>query len=160
MIGNAKTALVSHAALLQRLAAGENILDQIDWEYVIAEVQSAGRRQLETLKFLLVQALASLLKVQAWPVSFEVARWRTEASEYQREAAAIITPKMRQKIDINSLYFKAIRCLPKTIKRGTTAVVSNGMPRHVRGPIRGLDLHTATAAATGAAPILIDRVRH
>ena len=105
------------AALLQRLADGENVLDHVDWEYVIAEVQSAGRRQLETVKSLLVQALASLLKVRAWPASSEVVRWRMEASEFRRDAAAIITPKMRQKIDINSLYFKAVRCLPATINR-------------------------------------------
>jgi hypothetical protein len=103
------------AALLRRVAAGENVFDQIDWENVAEEVQSTGRRQLEALKSLLVQTLASLLKVRAWPKSAEVRRWRTEASECQRDAAAIITPKMRQKIDINSLYFKAIRCLPKTI---------------------------------------------
>jgi hypothetical protein len=100
---------------LQRVAAGEKILDQIDWENVIEEVQSVGRRQLAALKSLLVQALASILKARAWPSSPEVPCWRMEISGFQRDAAAIITPKMRQKIDVNSLYFKAIRLLPTTI---------------------------------------------
>lgn len=103
------------AALLQRLSAGKDVLDQIDWENVIDEVQSAGRRQLAEVKALLVQALALMLKTRAWPASPEVPRWQIEASGLQREAAAIISPRMRPKLDMNSFYFKAIRLLPKTV---------------------------------------------
>jgi hypothetical protein len=103
------------SSLLRRLAAGEKIIDQIDWGNVIDEVESAGRRQLAELKSLLIQALASLLKTWAWPWSPEVARWQAEARGLQREAVEILAPNMRQRIDINEFYFKAIRFLPRTI---------------------------------------------
>jgi hypothetical protein len=105
------------AALLRRGAAGEKILDQIDWENVIEEVASAGRRRLAELKSLLVQALACRLKAWAWPRSAEVPRWQAEALGFQREAADLLGPNMRRRIDINEFYFKAIRCLPKTVDR-------------------------------------------
>ncbi len=103
------------SALLRRLAAGEEVVDQIDWENVVEEVGSAGRRQLAELKSLLVQELAAVLKVWAWPQSPEVSRWKAEALGFQSEAGEIITPNMRRRIDINEFYFKAIRSLPKWI---------------------------------------------
>jgi Domain of unknown function DUF29 len=45
------------SSLLRRLTAGEEVVDQIDWENVIEEVGSAGRRRLAELKSLLVQEL-------------------------------------------------------------------------------------------------------
>jgi hypothetical protein len=103
------------ASLLRRIAAGERIIDQIDWENVIEEVESAGRRQLAEVRSLLVQVLASMLKAWAWPRSPEVQRWQTEALGFQREAADIVEPNMLRRININDFYFKAIRCLPKRV---------------------------------------------
>jgi hypothetical protein len=105
------------AVLLRRIVAGEKVFDQIDWENVIEEVESAGRRRLAELKSLLVQVLVCKLKAWAWPRSSEVSRWQTEALGFQREAADILAPNMRRRIDINEFYFKAIRYLPKTIDR-------------------------------------------
>jgi hypothetical protein len=103
------------ASLLRRVAAGEKVIDQIDWENVIEEVESAGRRQLATAKSLLVQALACMLKARSWPRSPEVPRWQTEALGFQRDAANIVEPNLLLRIDVNDVYFKAIRCLPATI---------------------------------------------
>jgi hypothetical protein len=103
------------AALLRRIAAGEKVNDQIDWENVVEEVESAGRRQLAQAKSLLVQALANMLKAEAWPLSPEVPRWRTQALGLQSDATDIINPSMRKRMDINEFYFKAIRRLPGTI---------------------------------------------
>jgi hypothetical protein len=103
------------SSLLRRLAAGEEVVDQIDWENVIEEVRSAGRRRLAELKSLLVQELAAVLKTWAWPQSPEVPGWKAQALRFQREAAEIITPNMLRRIDINEFYFKAIRFLPKSI---------------------------------------------
>jgi hypothetical protein len=103
------------SSLLRRLAAGERIIDQIDWGNVIDEVECAGRRQLTELKSLLVQALVAMLKAWAWPRSPEVSRWYAEARGFQREAVEILAPNMRRRIDINEFYFKAIRFLPRTI---------------------------------------------
>jgi uncharacterized protein DUF29 len=103
------------AGLLRRIAAGENVADLIDWDNVVDEIEAAGRRQLTQLRSLLVEALACLLKVEAWPLSPEVPRWRTEALGFQREATAILAPTMRRRIDINEFYFKALRRIPRTM---------------------------------------------
>jgi hypothetical protein len=39
------------AELLRRLAGGERVNDQVDWESVIDEVASVGREQLHTVEF-------------------------------------------------------------------------------------------------------------
>jgi hypothetical protein len=103
------------ASLLRRIAAGEKIFDEIDWGNVIDEVESAGRRRLTELKFLLIQALAGILKAWAWPRSSHVSRWHADALGLQREAVEILAPNMRRRLDINELYFKAVRCLPGAI---------------------------------------------
>ena len=40
------------AALLRRLAAGERVNEQIDWENVIDEVESVGSEQLHAVEIL------------------------------------------------------------------------------------------------------------
>jgi hypothetical protein len=55
------------AALLRRLAKGERVNTEIDWENVIDEVESVGSEQLHAVSSLLLQALIHLLKAQAWP---------------------------------------------------------------------------------------------
>jgi len=57
------------AALLRRLAAGERVNEQIDWENVIDEVESVGLEQLYAVESSLVQALVHMLKAEAWPLS-------------------------------------------------------------------------------------------
>lgn len=43
------------AALLQRVAAGERINDQVDWPNVIEEIESVGRSELHAIESLLFQ---------------------------------------------------------------------------------------------------------
>jgi hypothetical protein len=100
------------AALLRRVSAGEQIIDQIDWENVIEEVESTGRRQLAEVKSLLVQALAAMLKAWAWPQSRELSRWKSEAVGFRREAMDLLAPNMLHRMNIDNFYFKSIRSLP------------------------------------------------
>ena len=103
------------AALLRRVGAGEQVNDQVDWKNIAEEVESVGRSQLAQVKSLLVQALAHMLKAEAWPLSREVPHWRAEALGFRGDAADIFTPSMRQRIDINELYLRAVRRIPETI---------------------------------------------
>ena len=103
------------AALLRRVGAGEIINDQVDWENVAEEVESVGRSQLAQVKSLLVQALAHMLKAEAWPLSREVPHWRAEALGFRGDAADIYTPSMRQRIEVAELYARALRRVPETI---------------------------------------------
>jgi hypothetical protein len=100
------------ADLLRRLARGERVNQQIDWENVSEEIESVGRGQLSAVRSLLVQALAHDLKAAAWPLSHEVLHWRAEARGFRDDAAEAFTPSMRQRIDVADLYRRTLRKLP------------------------------------------------
>src|SRR3954454_18202983 len=103
------------AELLRRLAAGERVNDQVDWENVIEEVGDVGRNTLRACRSQLLQALLHDLKAKAWPLSRDAPHWRSEARVARINAADAFAPSMRQKIDVADLYAKALRDLPETI---------------------------------------------
>jgi hypothetical protein len=103
------------AELLRRLAAGERVNDQVDWENVAEEVESVGRDQLHAVESLLVQALLHMLKAQAWPACRDAAAWRAESIRFRGDAAARYAPSMRQRLDLAHLYRRALRALPETM---------------------------------------------
>jgi len=103
------------SALLRRLASGERVNDQVDWENVIEEIESVGNEQLHAVKSLLVQALVHLLKAEAWPLSREVPHWQSEARRFRGDAADRYAPSMRQRIDLARIYRRAVHVLPETI---------------------------------------------
>ena len=103
------------AALLRRLAAGERVNEQIDWENVIDEVESVGSEQLHAVESLLRQALVHMLKADAWPNSREVPHWRAEAKGFLGDAIGRFVPSMRQRIDLEKIYRRALRAIPDTI---------------------------------------------
>ena len=103
------------SALLRRLAGGEQINDQVDWENVIEEIESVGNEQLHAVTSLLVQALVHMLKAEAWPLSGEVPHWQSEARRFRGDAADRYAPSMRQRINLARLYRRALHVLPETI---------------------------------------------
>jgi hypothetical protein len=103
------------AELLRRLAAGERVNDQVDWENLIEEVESVGNEQLHAVNSLLRQALLHMLKAEAWPLSSEVPHWQAEARGFRADAADRYAPSMRQRINLARIYRLARRGLPETI---------------------------------------------
>ena len=102
--------------LLRRRAAGELVNDRhLDWPNIAEEIESAGSEQLHAVELFLVQALAHMLKAEAWPTSHEVPGWRAEARRFRDDAASRFVPSMRQRIDMAKLYRRALRALPDTI---------------------------------------------
>ena len=67
------------ASLLRRLAAGERVNDQVDWDNVAEEIESVGRSERNAVESHLVMALLHDLKAEAWPLSRDVEHWRAEA---------------------------------------------------------------------------------
>ena len=49
-----------------------------------------------------------LLKLHAWPDSAAVAHWRSEAGVFLADAEDCFTPSMRQRIELDALYAKAL----------------------------------------------------
>jgi len=103
------------AALLRRLAAGEQVNEQVDWGNVIDEVESVGTEQLHAVESLLMQALAHMAKAEAWPSSRDVPHWRAEARRFRIDATARFAPSMRQRLDLEKIYRRALRIIPETI---------------------------------------------
>ena len=104
------------AELLRRHAAGERVNDMdLDWPNIIEEVADVGRNTLRAFRSQLLQALLHDLKAQAWPLSREIPHWRSEARVARINAADAYAPSMRQKIDVNDLYAKALSAMPETI---------------------------------------------
>lgn len=96
------------AALLRRLAAGERLNEAVDWTHVIEEVRDVGQSELRACQSLLVQALAHLLKLHAWPSSQSAAHWRGETASFLAGARRRFTPSMRQRISLADLYADAV----------------------------------------------------
>ncbi len=104
------------AELLRRRAAGELVNDaELDWPNIAEEVADVGRNTLRACRSQLLQALLHDLKAEAWPLSHEVAHWRSEARVARINAADAYAPSMRQRIDVAELYAKARRAMPETI---------------------------------------------
>jgi hypothetical protein len=104
------------ANLLRRVAAGERLNDNApDWPNIIEEIESVGRSQLTAVRSLLTQALLHILKAQAWPNSSAVFGWQAESVHFRVDAADIFAPSMRQHIDMEKLYSRARRMMPKMI---------------------------------------------
>ena len=96
------------ATLLRRLAAGERVNDAVDWPRVIEEVEDVGLSGLRACRSLLRQALIHLLKLHAWPDSPAAAHWLGEVGVFLADAEDCFTPSMRQRIELDALYAKAL----------------------------------------------------
>ena len=105
------------AELLRRMAQGDRVNDQVDWENVAEEIVDVGRSELRAVASHLVQALLHDLKAEAWPLSREVPHWRAEARGHRDDARAAFTRSMaqREELEIAELYRRALRRMPETI---------------------------------------------
>lgn len=102
-------------ALLRRVAAGEQINDQVDWPNIIEEVEAVGQSQVDAVESWLFQCLLHMLKAEAWPLSQNVPHWQAEARSFRAQARRKYRPSMAQKLDIPSLYADALYALPETV---------------------------------------------
>lgn len=103
------------AWLLRQLAAGRPGNEAPDWENIIEEVASVGRSQLASVRSFLTRALEHELKARGWPDTIDVPHWQAEVRRFRGDAADSYSPSMRQHIDIDQLYRRALRALPDTI---------------------------------------------
>lgn len=103
------------AALLRRLALGERVNDQVDWENVVEEIEDVGRSSLRACRSILLQALLHELKAKAWPLSRDAPHWRSEARVARINAADAFALSMRRRVDVADLYAKALRAMPESV---------------------------------------------
>ena len=138
------------ADLLRRLAAGERLNEAVDWANVIEEVGDVGLSQLHACESLLEQALAHLLKGQAWPGNQSVEHWMDEADAFLSDAGRRFSPSMRQRIDLDRLYARALGRVRRVTERtGTPRELPPALPFTLQELLAG-DL-AELAAKLGAA---------
>ena len=113
------------AELLRRLAAGERVNAAVDWPHVIEEVHDLGLSELRACQSLLQQAIMHLLKLHAWPDDPAASHWREEAGIFLDDAERRFAPSMRQRIDLDKLYAKALR---RARANATSPVGSAALP--------------------------------
>ena len=103
------------AELLRRMARGDRVNGQVDWENVAEEIVDVGRSELRAVASHLVQALLHDLKAEAWPLSRDAPHWRAEARGQRDEARAAFTRSMaqREELDVAELYRRALRRMPE-----------------------------------------------
>jgi hypothetical protein len=97
------------AVLLREVAEGAMPISVIDWTNVIEEIRDVGLSELRACSSFLMQAMVHLLKLRAWPQSQAVGLWRDETRRFLDDAADRFTPSMRQRIDLDVLYARALR---------------------------------------------------
>lgn len=96
------------AGLLRRVAAGERV-NGIDWAHVAEEIEDVGLSQLNAVRSLLQQVLIRLLKLHGWPNLSACNHWRAEIVTFQGDLSDRFAPSMRQKIDLEAIYKRAVR---------------------------------------------------
>jgi hypothetical protein len=72
------------SALLRRLAAGENINEQIDWPNIIDEVETVGRSERAALRSHIAVVLEHLMKLQASPSADPRNGWKVTVIRARR----------------------------------------------------------------------------
>jgi hypothetical protein len=104
------------ADLLRRTAAGHAGKQEApDWNNIIEEIESVGRSELNAVRSLPMQALLHDLKVAARPDARDVPHWQVEALGFRDDATDAFTPSMRQRINVQDLYRRALHRLPATL---------------------------------------------
>jgi hypothetical protein len=96
------------ADLLRRLGRGERVND-VDWTHVIEEIEDVGLSQRNAVRGYLRQMLVHLLKLQGWPDSASANHWRQQIVAFESDAEQRFAPSMRQVIDVEALYVRAVR---------------------------------------------------
>ena len=112
------------AALLRGLAKGERLNAAVDWPHVIEELEDVGLAELRACDSLLRQALVHLLKLHSHPDG-PAAHWRAEMLGSLADAEARFTPSIRQRINLDTLYRKALN----QIRAAEGEEASRALPR-------------------------------
>lgn len=85
------------ADLLRRVAAGERVNDQVDWENVAEEIESLGRSDRRALHNRIASILVHLIKLEASPADEPRIGWCETILEQRRHVARLLaeSPSLR-----------------------------------------------------------------
>jgi Domain of unknown function DUF29 len=95
------------ADLLRRVANGERINDQVDWDNVIEEIESLARRDRQELHNRVVTILDHLMRLQASPASDPRRGWRSTVERIRGEIETILEGNRTLRAELPAILPKA-----------------------------------------------------
>ena len=115
------------AAVLRRLAIHRDLPNDLDLEHVAEEIEDLGRSDFHSVQSYIRLILVHLVKAVRVPDAGLRAHWRSEIVSFRNELLTRYTPSMRQRIDLDLLWRRAI-------EEAEAALAAHGRPDPVRAP--------------------------
>jgi hypothetical protein len=117
------------AAVLRRLGSTGGLPNDLDLDNVVEEIESVGLSQLRAAESFIRLILEHVVKAVSQPDSPAMDHWRIECMARQDDLAVTLSPAMRQRIDMNSLWQRALRrAKPRLEGQGVTLAASLAGP--------------------------------
>ena len=83
-------------------------MNDIDWTSVVEDIEDVGLPAFNAVHSYLRQILVHLLKLHCWPSLAAGRHWRSEIVAFQTETQRRFAPSMRQRIDLEAIYGRAV----------------------------------------------------
>ena len=103
----------TQADLLARIARGQRV-NGVDWGNVVEEIADVGLSELNAVISFLRQGMLHLIKMHISPDSLALDHWRDEIGTFLDDADQRFAPSMRQRIDMDDIWRRAITRARKT----------------------------------------------
>ena len=96
-------------AALRELASRRDLPNALDLSHVLEEIDDVGQSEFNAVKSFIRLILGHAIKCVADPDAQSVRHWHAETGNWQSELVDRLTPGMRRKIDLDSLWRRAMR---------------------------------------------------
>jgi hypothetical protein len=113
------------ATALRQLAKRRDLPNDIDLDNVVEEIESVGRSQLERVESFIRLILAHVAKAVSQPDAPSMDHWHIECAAWQDDLAGAFAPSMRQRIDMDALWVRALKQAGIALKVHGGSLVSN-----------------------------------
>ncbi len=94
---------------LRELATRRDLPNALDLVHVVEEIEDVGQSELNAVRSFIRLALSHAFKCWADPEAPSVRHWLAEIGNWQNELAGRLSPSMRNRIDLDALWARAIR---------------------------------------------------
>jgi hypothetical protein len=97
------------AAALRRLAGRRDLPNELDLDNVVEEIETAGRNELRAATSPIRLILMHVAKAVSEPEAPAIAHWWAECIGWQDQLREAFSPSMRQRIDMDALWARALK---------------------------------------------------
>ncbi|HEY4175052.1 MAG TPA: DUF29 domain-containing protein [Rhodopila sp.] len=130
------------AEALRLLAERRDLPNALDLSHVVEEIEDVGLSQLHAVNSFIYLVLSHTIKCWADPDARSLLHWHAEIGNWQTELARRLTASMRNRIDLNREWRRAIRQAVLDLKAqgGDPAAVTAGLALDMACPLSLEDL--------------------